>query len=159
MLFSPRCRLSLSLRASAASRAPSYVHRKSLRSLSSSSFRRTQSTKQSSIRSADDDDDDDLDLDLDNNNSTNLATAMLSIKREPSAAVLDKWRSARAVCFDVDSTLCTDESIDEIAAFLGVGEEVAALTSQLRFVVFCCFFPLFCLFLPRPSLSRARAPL
>jgi phosphoserine phosphatase len=34
------------------------------------------------------------------------------------------------VCFDVDSTFCSDESIDEIAAFLGKGEEVAALTRQ-----------------------------
>lgn len=56
----------------------------------------------------------------------------MSVKRDPCPLVLSTWRSARAVCFDVDSTLCTDESIDEIAAFLGVGEQVAALTSQLR---------------------------
>ena len=37
------------------------------------------------------------------------------------------WRSADAVCFDVDSTVCTDEAIDELAAFLGVGDKVAAL--------------------------------
>jgi phosphoserine phosphatase len=36
--------------------------------------------------------------------------------------------SMQLICFDVDSTLCADESIDEIAAFLGKGEEVAALT-------------------------------
>lgn len=64
----------------------------------------------------------------------------MPVKREPSPAVLATWRSAKAVCFDVDSTLCTDESIDEIAAFLGVGEQVAALTSQLsRFLFFCVF--------------------
>jgi len=40
------------------------------------------------------------------------------------------WREAEAVCFDVDSTFCSDESIDEIAAFLGVGDQVAALTAQ-----------------------------
>jgi phosphoserine phosphatase len=34
------------------------------------------------------------------------------------------------VCFDVDSTFCTDESIDELAAFIGKGEEVAELTTQ-----------------------------
>jgi phosphoserine phosphatase len=34
----------------------------------------------------------------------------------------------QVVCFDVDSSFCIDESIDEIAAFLGRGEEVAALT-------------------------------
>ena len=37
------------------------------------------------------------------------------------------WRSADAVCFDVDSTVCTDEAIDELAAFMGVGEKVAQL--------------------------------
>ncbi|MEW5299314.1 MAG: hypothetical protein WDW38_003400 [Sanguina aurantia] len=38
--------------------------------------------------------------------------------------------SGCAVCFDVDSTFCEDESIDELAAYLGVGSEVAALTTQ-----------------------------
>ena len=37
-----------------------------------------------------------------------------------------------AVCFDVDSTVCTTEGIDELAAFLGVGEQVAAVTKQVR---------------------------
>lgn len=35
------------------------------------------------------------------------------------------WRSADAVCFDVDSTVCRDEGIDELAHFLDVGEKVA----------------------------------
>lgn len=34
------------------------------------------------------------------------------------------------VCFDVDSTFCTDESIDELAAFVGKGAEVAEMTRQ-----------------------------
>jgi phosphoserine phosphatase len=34
------------------------------------------------------------------------------------------------VCFDVDSTVCTDEGIDELAAFCGAGEAVAALTAS-----------------------------
>jgi phosphoserine phosphatase len=34
------------------------------------------------------------------------------------------------VCFDVDSTFCTDESIDEIAAFVGKGDQVAELTRK-----------------------------
>ena len=38
-----------------------------------------------------------------------------------------KWRGADCVCFDVDSTVCTDEAIDELAAFLGVGKEVEKL--------------------------------
>jgi phosphoserine phosphatase len=52
------------------------------------------------------------------------------IKREPSPDVLSTIRTADAFCFDVDSTFCQDESIDEIAAFLGVGDEVAALTAR-----------------------------
>lgn len=35
------------------------------------------------------------------------------------------WRHADAVCFDVDSTVCQDEAIDELAEFCGVGEKVA----------------------------------
>jgi len=48
----------------------------------------------------------------------------------PSAFVIETLHRSQAVCFDVDSTFCQDESIDEIAKFLGVGEEVAALTSR-----------------------------
>jgi len=53
-----------------------------------------------------------------------------AIQREPSAAVLATLTAADAVCFDVDSTFCQDESIDELAAFLGVGDAVAALTAR-----------------------------
>eukprot|EP00878_Enallax_costatus_P036683 GHUV01041217.1.p1 GENE.GHUV01041217.1~~GHUV01041217.1.p1 ORF type:complete len:202 (+),score=36.16 GHUV01041217.1:68-673(+) len=58
--------------------------------------------------------------------SSMTATARI----EPSTDVVELWRTAQAVCFDVDSTFCADESIDEIAAFLGVGEQVAAMTAQ-----------------------------
>ena len=34
------------------------------------------------------------------------------------------------MCFDVDSTVCTDEGIDELAAFLGKGDEVAEMTNK-----------------------------
>lgn len=37
----------------------------------------------------------------------------------------DLLRKADAVCFDVDSTVITGEGIDELAAYCGVGEEVA----------------------------------
>lgn len=50
--------------------------------------------------------------------------------REPSEDVIDLLRTATGVCFDVDSTVCTDEGIDELAAFLGVGDRVAALTAS-----------------------------
>ena len=36
------------------------------------------------------------------------------------------WRTADAVCFDVDSTVIMDEGIDELAAFCGRGKEVSA---------------------------------
>ena len=35
------------------------------------------------------------------------------------------WKRADAVCFDVDSTVSTEEAIDELAAHCGVGDEVA----------------------------------
>ncbi|KAI6176161.1 O-phosphoserine phosphohydrolase [Aphelenchoides bicaudatus] len=38
------------------------------------------------------------------------------------------WRSADAVCFDVDSTVCQDEAIDELAKFVGKGDQVARCT-------------------------------
>lgn len=34
------------------------------------------------------------------------------------------WRKADCVCFDVDSTVCRDEGIDELAKFLGCGEAI-----------------------------------
>ena len=34
------------------------------------------------------------------------------------------WRTADAVCFDVDSTVVEEEGIDELAEFCGVGEAV-----------------------------------
>ena len=37
------------------------------------------------------------------------------------------WQNTDCVCFDVDSTVCTDEAIDELAKFLGVGDEVAKM--------------------------------
>lgn len=40
------------------------------------------------------------------------------------------WRTADAVCFDVDSTITPIEGIDEIAAFCGVGKEVSEWTKQ-----------------------------
>ncbi|CAI5499843.1 unnamed protein product, partial [Closterium sp. Naga37s-1] len=44
--------------------------------------------------------------------------------------VLRVWRAADAVCFDVDSTVCVDEGIDELAAYCGAGEAVAAWTTK-----------------------------
>ncbi|KAL0364758.1 UNVERIFIED_CONTAM: Phosphoserine phosphatase, chloroplastic [Sesamum angustifolium] len=44
--------------------------------------------------------------------------------------VLDVWRTADAVCFDVDSTVCVDEGIDELAEFCGAGKAVAEWTAR-----------------------------
>ncbi|KAL6533217.1 hypothetical protein OROMI_027329 [Orobanche minor] len=48
----------------------------------------------------------------------------------PSKEVLDVWRNADAVCFDVDSTVCLDEGIDELAEFCGAGDAVAEWTAR-----------------------------
>lgn len=37
------------------------------------------------------------------------------------------WRSADAVCFDVDSTVCRDEAIDELAKFANKEKEVSEM--------------------------------
>mmetsp|Transcript_27808 Transcript_27808/g.69752 ORF Transcript_27808/g.69752 Transcript_27808/m.69752 type:complete len:283 (-) Transcript_27808:331-1179(-) len=50
--------------------------------------------------------------------------------RDPSAEVIELIQNADAVAFDVDSTVCIDEGIDELAAFLGKGDEVAAMTNK-----------------------------
>ncbi|MBA0821332.1 hypothetical protein Goarm_018198 [Gossypium armourianum] len=50
--------------------------------------------------------------------------------RQPSKEVLELWRSADAVCFDVDSTVCVDEGIDELAEFCGAGRAVAEWTAR-----------------------------
>jgi phosphoserine phosphatase len=46
---------------------------------------------------------------------------------EPTKAI---WRSADAVCFDVDSTVCTDEAIDELAKYCGKEKEVSQITKN-----------------------------
>lgn len=38
------------------------------------------------------------------------------------------WRKADAVCFDVDSTVCCDEAIDELAKYVGKSKEVSDIT-------------------------------
>ncbi|KAG8363445.1 hypothetical protein BUALT_Bualt19G0023300 [Buddleja alternifolia] len=48
----------------------------------------------------------------------------------PSKEILDLWRNVDAVCFDVDSTVCLDEGIDELAEFCGAGKAVSEWTSR-----------------------------
>lgn len=40
------------------------------------------------------------------------------------------WRKADAVCFDVDSTVCCDEAIDELARYVGKSKEVSDITKS-----------------------------
>eukprot|EP00111_Clytia_hemisphaerica_P001979 TCONS_00005587-protein len=44
--------------------------------------------------------------------------------------IKELWSNADAICFDVDSTVCTGEAIDDFAAFLGIGDQVAELTRR-----------------------------
>jgi len=47
-----------------------------------------------------------------------------------SDAALDIFKKTDAVCFDVDSTVCTEEGIDVLAAHCGAGQAVAEWTSK-----------------------------
>ncbi|KAL4436899.1 hypothetical protein ABPG75_004038 [Micractinium tetrahymenae] len=49
---------------------------------------------------------------------------------EPSPRVLKLWRSAQAVCFDIDCTVAINDQLDLLAEFMGVGEKVAAITNS-----------------------------
>lgn len=40
------------------------------------------------------------------------------------------WKQADCVCFDVDSTVLQNEAIDELAEFVGAGEQVQKLTKE-----------------------------
>ncbi|CAK9148336.1 unnamed protein product [Ilex paraguariensis] len=52
----------------------------------------------------------------------------------PSKEVLDVWRNAKVVYFDVDNTVCLNEGIDELAEFCGVGKAVVEGTASLTFL-------------------------
>lgn len=41
--------------------------------------------------------------------------------------IISIWKAADAVTFDVDSTVTTEEGIDELASFCGKREEVVKL--------------------------------
>lgn len=49
----------------------------------------------------------------------------LNNNKENFARIL--WRSADCVCFDVDSTVCRDEAIDELARFADKEKQVQEL--------------------------------
>lgn len=43
--------------------------------------------------------------------------------------VLRLWQQAQAVCFDVDCTVTKQDALDDLAEFLGVGDQVSQLTN------------------------------
>lgn len=47
-----------------------------------------------------------------------------TMANQQELAIRTLWRSVDAVCFDVDSTVCRDEAIDELAKFAGKEKEV-----------------------------------
>ncbi|GFZ17007.1 3-phosphoserine phosphatase [Actinidia rufa] len=59
----------------------------------------------------------------------------------PAKEVLQLWQNADAVCFDVDSTVCLDEGIDELAEFCGAGKAVAEWTAGFNFIAFQLISP------------------
>lgn len=73
-------------------------------------------------------------LHLGANNKTSKLSSCL-IKKKPNSnqeASMNRckevWRRADAVCFDVDSTVCCDEAIDELAKYAGKSKEVSDIT-------------------------------
>jgi hypothetical protein len=47
-----------------------------------------------------------------------------------SDRVLQMWRTANAVCFDIDCTVCSGDSLDELASYLGKSEQVQYWTNR-----------------------------
>ena len=59
------------------------------------------------------------------------STSAASVAPAPvTPEVLEFWRGCDAVAFDVDSTVCEDEGIDELGAYCGKAAEVAAITRK-----------------------------
>lgn len=61
-------------------------------------------------------------------NTTNMPGSLTENLTESQTRAM--WRAADCVCFDVDSTVCMDEAIDELARFAGRDKEVADLTNK-----------------------------
>ncbi|VDP95759.1 unnamed protein product [Trichobilharzia regenti] len=40
------------------------------------------------------------------------------------------WSIIKCVCLDVDSTVCVDEGLDELATYLGVSDQVKVITEK-----------------------------
>ncbi|PNG99890.1 Phosphoserine phosphatase, chloroplastic, partial [Tetrabaena socialis] len=64
------------------------------------------------------------------NENGNGVKSAYTPKTEPTDRVLSIWRKVDAVCFDVDCTVTINDSLDLLAEFMGVKEEVEALTNK-----------------------------
>lgn len=61
---------------------------------------------------------------------TNDRTTTVVPTAKRVAEAREVLKTAQIVCFDVDSTIITEEGIDELAMYCGKGSEVAALTKE-----------------------------
>ncbi|XP_027184124.1 phosphoserine phosphatase, chloroplastic-like [Coffea eugenioides] len=75
---------------------------------------------------------------LKSHTSINASVQLLEVPKEgrfnkalPSKEILEVWCNADVVCFDVDSTVCLDEGIDEHAEFCGAGKAVVEWTTRI----------------------------
>ena len=62
--------------------------------------------------------------------STTTLNDLTNGKHSAKQKMIHKFRQADCVCFDVDSTVCTNEAIDDLAYFCGVGAQVEKMTLQ-----------------------------
>eukprot|EP00943_MAST-04B_sp_MAST-4B-sp1_P007006 g7006.t1 len=62
-------------------------------------------------------------------NINNVVTSRM-LSSQSAEHIKTTLKNATAVCFDVDSTVLVNEGLDDLAAFLGASEEVAAITRE-----------------------------
>jgi hypothetical protein len=67
---------------------------------------------------------------------SSLLASTFKMPADTCEAVRTIWQQADAVCFDVDSTVCKDEGLDELAEYCGVGEQVRAWYEDSTFFIF-----------------------
>ncbi|CAK9148334.1 unnamed protein product [Ilex paraguariensis] len=63
--------------------------------------------------------------------SFNSVAASVQPLEASTMGCFDNTISSKAVCFDVDSTVCLNEGIDELVEFCGAGKMVAEWTARL----------------------------
>ncbi|KAA8492338.1 Glycerol-3-phosphate dehydrogenase NAD(+) [Porphyridium purpureum] len=51
------------------------------------------------------------------------------VRRDASPEVLQLWRNAECVAFDIDCTITINDSLDALGEFLGVGEQIQKITN------------------------------